>query len=141
MTILPAETVARHEIRIEREDDVMVVRRKVKSLAQERKFDTFASAAITTATSELTRNAWLHGGGGMAIIEEITKGTRFGIRITFRDRGPGIEDVERVLKGGYSTARSLGLGVSGSRRLVDEFEIESEVGKGTTVRIAKWKRL
>ena len=137
---MTAATLSRHEIRIDREDDVLVVRRKVKTIAQERKFDTFASAAITTATSELTRNAWVHGGGGVAIVEEITEGTRVGIRITFQDNGPGIEDMERALRGGYSTARSMGLGLSGSRRLVDEFEIESEAGKGTTVRIAKWKR-
>lgn len=136
-----SEIVTRHELKIEREDDVLVVRRKVKSLAQERRYDTFASAALTTATSELTRNVWVHGGGGVAVIEEVTEPSRFGIRITFQDQGPGIEDVERVLKGGYSTARSMGLGLSGSRRLVDDFAIESVIGKGTTIRIAKWKRL
>lgn len=141
MSIVASEVLARHEFNIEREDDVLVVRRKVKTLAQERKFDTFASAALTTATSELTRNVWVHGGGGIAIIEEVTDGARFGIRVVFRDEGPGIEDVERVLKGGYSTARSMGLGLSGSRRLVDDFVIESVRGKGTIITIAKWKRV
>lgn len=118
---------------------MIVVRRTVKALAQERKFDTFASAAITTATSELTRNVWTHAGSGVAVIEELKDGHRVGIRIEFRDQGPGIPDVARVLRGGYSTARSMGLGLSGSRRLVDEFSIESIVGSGTTIVITKWK--
>jgi serine/threonine-protein kinase RsbT len=132
-------SVSREELRIRSEDDVVTVRRKVKSIAMERRFDTFATAAITTATSELTRNVLMHGGGGVAIVEEVSDGTRVGIRVRFHDEGPGIEDVERVLKGGYSTARSMGLGLSGSKRLVDEFAIESAPGKGTTVTIVKWK--
>jgi serine/threonine-protein kinase RsbT len=131
--------VAHQELKIEGEGDVIVVRRAVKALAHERKFDSFACAAITTATSELTRNAWVHGGGGVALIEEIMDGERLGIRVQFRDTGPGIRDVERVLKGGYSTTRTMGLGLSGSRRLVDLFSIESNVGVGTVVTIVKWK--
>ena len=136
---MPVLVAFREEMLIQREDDVVLVRRRVKALAQERRFDTFATAALTTATSELTRNVWMHGGGGAAIIEEVTRQGRTGIRIEFRDRGPGIPDIERVLRGGYSTARSMGLGLSGSRRLVDEFSIESIVGQGTTIVIAKWK--
>jgi serine/threonine-protein kinase RsbT len=105
-----------------------------------RKFDTFATAAITTATSELARNVVAHAGGGSARIEEVSDGVRVGIRIVFEDAGPGIADVPRVLQGGFSTARSMGLGVSGSKRLVDDFALESTLGKGTTVTIAKWKR-
>ena len=136
---MPTDVLTREELGIASEGDVIVVRRRVKGLAQERKFDTFATAAITTATSELTRNVWMHGKGGTAIIEEVTDGVRIGLRIQFRDQGPGIADVERVLRGGYSTARSMGLGLSGSRRLVDEFMLESQVGKGTIVTIMKWK--
>lgn len=136
---MTVDVLSSHVMRIASEDDVVAVRRKVKAIAQERRLDTFATAALSTATSELTRNAWTHGGGGEAIIEEITDGSRFGIRIQFRDEGPGIADVERVLKGGYSTARSMGLGLSGSRRLVDDFAIESTLGKGTKVTIVKWK--
>jgi len=135
-----AEVLSRHELPIESEDDVALVRRKVKLLAQARGFDVFASAAVTTATSELTRNVWVHAGRGSATIEEITDGGRTGLRIALADRGPGIPDVARVLAGGYSTARSLGLGLSGSRRLVDELEIETEVGTGTTIRMVKWTR-
>jgi serine/threonine-protein kinase RsbT len=82
----------------------------------------------------------VHGGGGDAIIEQIRGDDgRIGMRVAFRDHGPGIADVERVLRGGYSTARSMGLGLSGSRRLVDELVIESQVGHGTTVTFVKWK--
>jgi serine/threonine-protein kinase RsbT len=129
-----------HELLIESEDDVALVRRKVKQIAAERDFDAFASAAITTATSELTRNVLVHAGGGRAVIEEVTDGARLGIRIHFHDQGPGIADVERVFRGGYSTARSLGLGVSGSRRLVDDFDLRSAPGEGTDVTVVKWTR-
>jgi serine/threonine-protein kinase RsbT len=128
------------KLKIEAEDDVVVVRRTVRALALERGFDSFSSAAVTTATSELTRNVWVHARGGSAVIEEVSEGERLGLRVRFEDRGPGIPDIERVLAGGYSTAKSLGLGLSGSRRLVDEFSIESTVGKGTVVTFVKWKR-
>jgi serine/threonine-protein kinase RsbT len=134
------DVIAQHALRIDTEDDTIVVRRRVRDLAEARKFDTFATAAITTATSELARNVLVHAGKGIALVEEIMNGERVGIRITFEDQGPGIPDIQRVLVGGYSTARSMGLGLSGSRRLVDEFTIESTPGKGTKVSIVKWKR-
>jgi serine/threonine-protein kinase RsbT len=134
------EVLRRHEMPIGSEDDVVLVRRKVKQLAQARGFDAFASAAITTATSEITRNVWVHAGRGRAVIEEISDGSRVGLRIEFIDEGPGIADVPRVLAGGYSTARSMGLGLSGSKRLVDEFSIDTAQGRGTTVRMVKWTR-
>jgi len=123
------------------EDDVILVRRAVRDLAQGHGFDVFASAALTTAASELTRNVWVHAGKGVAIVEEVASGERRGVRITFRDEGPGIADIARVMAGGYSTARSMGLGLSGSRRLVDEFDLQSTVGQGTKVEIVKWKAL
>jgi len=140
MLTADAEVLTRHELPIKTEDDVVVVRRKVKQLAQQRGFDAFATAGVTTAASELTRNVWMHAHGGTALIEEISSEGRIGLRIEFRDEGPGIADVSRVLAGGYSTARSLGLGLSGSRRLVDGLEIETVVGRGTTVRMVKWTR-
>jgi serine/threonine-protein kinase RsbT len=112
----------------------------VREIAEQRKFDNFAIAAITTATSELARNVLVHGGGGEGVVEEVTLGPRAGIRIAFIDQGPGIPDIDRVLVGGYSTARSMGLGLSGSKRLVDEFDLESKVGQGTRVTVTKWKR-
>jgi serine/threonine-protein kinase RsbT len=130
--------LSREEIAIEREEDVVAVRRRVRAVAQERGFDTFAAAALTTATSELTRNVWVHARRGAATIEQLSDGSRFGVRIVFRDQGPGIPDVPRVFAGGFSTARSMGLGLSGSKRLVDEFTLETEVGRGTVVTVTKW---
>jgi serine/threonine-protein kinase RsbT len=126
-------------MRIESEDDVILVRRAVRALAEAHGFDVFASAALTTATSELTRNVWVHARRGVAVVEEVANGERVGVRVTFSDEGPGIADIPRVMAGGYSTARSMGLGLSGSRRLVDEFKLTSVVGRGTTVEILKWK--
>ena len=133
-------TLGTHTLPIHCEADVVTVRRKVKDLAELHGLDVFATAAITTATSELTRNVWMHAGGGEAEIEELERDGRRGLRIRFLDNGPGIRDVERALSGGYSTRRSLGLGLSGSRRLVDEFDLNTRPGQGTTVMIAKWAR-
>ena len=123
------------------EDDVVLVRRQVREIAQARRFGTFAAAALTTATSELTRNIVTHAGSGVATIEEIEDGDRVGLRVRFVDRGPGIRDLEAALRGGNSTANSLGLGLSGSRRLVDAFAIETTLGAGTSVEIIKWAPL
>jgi serine/threonine-protein kinase RsbT len=134
-----SETVEeRHEMRIESEDDITLVRRRVRDLATACRFDIFLGAAVTTAASELARNVWVHAGRGVAIIERLTDDVRRGVRVEFRDEGPGIADVDRVLAGGYSTANSMGLGLSGSRRLVDEFSIESTPGRGTRVTFVKW---
>jgi serine/threonine-protein kinase RsbT len=122
------------------EDDVVVVRRAARKLALERGFDAFAAAAVTTAASELARNALVHGGGGRAVLEDLDDGGRAGLRMEFRDEGPGIPELDRALAGGFSTMRSLGLGLSGSRRLVDEFTIETQPGRGTLVRMIKWGR-
>lgn len=134
------DVVRTQTMKVLSEEDVLVVRKRVREIAEQRKFDTFAIAAITTATSELARNILVHGKGGRVVIEEISDGVRTGIRLTFIDEGPGISDIDRVLAGGYSTARSMGLGLSGSKRLVDEFSLDSKVGQGTRVMVAKWKR-
>jgi serine/threonine-protein kinase RsbT len=134
----PALSSERHKI--DCEDDIVVVRRRVRALAQERGFDAFAVAAITTAASELARNVWTHARKGQAEIEVLLDGARAGLRLRFSDEGPGIVALERALAGGYSTARSLGLGLSGSRRLVDEFDVQTAPGKGTTVTVVKWAR-
>lgn len=135
-----AEVLERHELPVVTEDDVVIVRRKVKELADARQFNPFAAAAITTTASELSRNMWVHAGGGVATVEEISSDGRIGLRLQFRDQGPGIANVESALKGGVSTSKSLGLGLSGSRRLVDEFQLESTVGRGTVVTVVKWKK-
>jgi serine/threonine-protein kinase RsbT len=135
-----SQAVSHTEQAIGSEDDVVIFRRKVRSLAQEGGFDPFATAAITTAASELARNVLVHATGGTAVVEQVADGRRHGLRLELRDRGPGIADLDRALAGGFSTARSLGLGLSGSKRLVDEFHIESAVGVGTLVRVVKWAR-
>lgn len=140
---MPPEVIRRQEFPIRIEDDVFVVRRAVRALAEASGFDKFAVAALTTAASELARNTFCHGRGGVAVIEEVRDNGRQGLSVEFKDEGPGIADLPRVLAGGFSTVRSLGLGVSGSRRLVDDFSITSEVGEvghGTCVVIRKWKR-
>jgi serine/threonine-protein kinase RsbT len=128
----------RFEMAIVAEEDIILVRRRVRDLAQTCRFNVFASSAITTAASELARNVWVHAGRGAAVIEKITDDLRLGIRLEFTDDGPGIADLERALAGGYSTAKSMGLGLSGSRRLVDEFAIDSQPGCGTKVTLLKW---
>lgn len=129
-----------HVWKIDSEDDVVLVRRHARELAERLGFDVFAVAALTTAVSELARNVLVHAGRGTAVIEEVRSGSRVGIRAVFRDEGPGIPDVEKALAGGHSSARSLGLGLSGSRRLVDELTIDSVVGRGTVVTIVKWRK-
>lgn len=128
------------ELPVATESDVVTIRKRVRELGQRNGLDSFATVAITTAVSELARNVLVHAKQGQATIEELDNNSRRGLRIAFRDRGPGIPDIDRVLAGGYSTAKSLGLGVSGSRRLVDEFHIESQVGQGTVVTVTKWAR-
>jgi serine/threonine-protein kinase RsbT len=137
----PDPSVLSHqELPIVCEDDVILVRRAVRILAQAKGWNAFATAAVTTAASELARNVWTHARRGVATIEYVERNGRSGLRMEFRDQGPGIEDIDRVLVGGYSTANSLGLGLAGSRRLVDEFEIDSGPGRGTIVKATKWVR-
>ena len=137
---MTVRVLSQQELRIDNEDDVVSVRRAVRALAESRGFDSFATAALTTAVTELSRNVWVHARRGKALIEEVTDGVRNGLRVEFQDEGPGIPDIDWAMAGGHSTASSLGLGLSGTRRLVDEFHIKSEVGHGTLVRITKWKR-
>jgi serine/threonine-protein kinase RsbT len=132
--------LSREELRVATEADVVTVRRRAQAIAHERGLGTFAVAAVTTAASELARNVITHGGGGACTLEALERDGKHGVRMVFRDQGPGIADLPRVLAGGFSTARSLGLGLSGSRRLVDDFAIDSAPGKGTVVTVIKWSR-
>ena len=128
------------EFRIDKEADIVAVRQRVRELAKEHEFDQFAVAALTTAASELSRNIWVHAQKGSARITVLRQGKRVGFELEFEDHGPGIADLDRALAGGYSTAHSLGLGLSGTKRLVDEFSIETEPGRGTRIVIRKWKK-
>jgi serine/threonine-protein kinase RsbT len=94
---------------------------------------------LVTAASELARNTLSYGGGGTALLETMTNGSRVGLRVTFQDSGPGIADISLAMKDGYTTGGGLGLGLSGAKRLSNEFEITSRVGEGTKVSIGRWK--
>jgi len=128
------------DIRIDKEADIVAVRQKVRELAKEYRFDQFDVAALTTAASELSRNVWVHAKAGAARIAILRNGRKMGLEMEFVDHGPGIPDLDRALAGGFSTSKSLGLGLSGTKRLVDEFHIETEQGRGTKVVIRKWKK-
>ena len=121
------------------DEDVVRVRQAVRDKAARLGFSLIDQTKVVTAASELARNTILHGGGGTAKIENVSNGVRVGIRLSFEDNGPGIADIELALKDGYTTKNGLGLGLSGSRRLMSEFEIESKPGQGTKVRVTRWK--
>ena len=120
-------------------DDVVKVRQTARMWAAELKFSLVDQTKFVTATSELARNTLEHGGGGWMTAEMIESGPRKGIKLIFTDSGPGIANVELALKDGYSTGGGMGLGLSGSKRLVNEFYINSELGRGTVVTIIRWK--
>lgn len=119
--------------------DIVAVRQKVRELSIQLKFTLVDQTKLVTAASELARNALEHGRGGSCRLEIIKNGLRQGLRLAFEDRGPGIADIELAMKDGYTTGNGLGLGLSGSKRLVNEFEIHSSPGQGTTVVITRWK--
>jgi serine/threonine-protein kinase RsbT len=119
--------------------DVVIVRQKVRDWSRELGFSLVDQTKIVTAASELARNTLDYGGGGHVELESLYDGFRRGLRLSFRDEGPGIPDVELALKDGYTTGGGLGLGLSGARRLMNEFTIESRLGEGTTVTVTRWK--
>jgi serine/threonine-protein kinase RsbT len=121
------------------ETDVVMVRQVVRKWAAELGFSLVDQTKIVTAASELARNTLTHGGGGTALLEALAEGARKGLRLTFEDQGPGIPDVDLALRDGYTTGTGLGLGLSGSKRLMSQFEITSRVGEGTRVVVTKWK--
>lgn len=120
-------------------EDVVAIRQAVRHRAIELGFNLVDQTKIVTAASELARNTLQYGGGGEVLIEGLEDGLRRGLRLVFEDRGPGIGDVELAMKDGYSTGTGLGLGLSGARRLSNEFSIDSRVGEGTRVMIVRWR--
>ena len=122
-----------------REVDVIPFRNRLKEYAIKIGMSLVNQTKIITAASELARNMLKYANGGRATIEVVSRGRENGIRLTFLDEGPGIADVKLAMKDGYSTGKSMGLGLPGTKRLVSEFSIASEVGKGTTVTVIKWK--
>lgn len=119
--------------------DVVVARQKVRQWATELRFTLVDQTKLVTAASELARNTLDHGKGGSMTIEQTALGGRVGIRLIFEDQGPGIPDIESALKDGFTTGGGMGLGLGGSKRLVNEFTIDSAPGKGTRIAVVRWK--
>jgi len=124
---------------IQKEQDVVPFRNRVKEYATKIGMSLVNQTKLITAASELVRNMLKYAGGGSTLIEVVSKGRENGIRLTFVDNGPGIKDIPLAMKDGFSTGKSLGLGLPGTKRLVSEFDLKSTPGKGTTVIIIKWK--
>jgi serine/threonine-protein kinase RsbT len=124
---------------IHSEADIVSARQLVRRWAQEAGLSLVDITKLVTAASELARNTHEHGGGGQMRIELENQGARHGVRLSFEDQGPGIADVELALRDGYTTGKGMGIGLGGSRRLVNEFAIESQPGRGTRVMIARWR--
>ncbi|WP_083836728.1 anti-sigma regulatory factor [Granulicella mallensis] len=119
--------------------DVVFVRQRVRVWATEMKLSLVDQTKLVTAASELGRNTLEHGGGGELEISEVVNGLRKGIKLTFSDKGPGIPDIKLALTDGYTSRQGMGLGLGGSKRLMNEFEIQSAPGEGTTVTVIRWK--
>jgi serine/threonine-protein kinase RsbT len=134
MSLLKTETAP-----IRSDTDVVLVRQQVRAWAIELGFGLVDQTKIVTAASELARNVLIYGAGGTVRLEALNDGTRKGLRLTFEDQGPGISDLELAMKDGYSTGTGLGLGLSGAKRLSNEFELRSVPGVGTRVMITRWK--
>jgi len=127
------------QLLLERDEHIVIVRQTVRQRAVELGFSLVDQTKIVTAASELARNTIQHGGGGEARIEVVNDGARRGLRLTFDDHGPGIPDIALAMRDGYTTAGGLGLGLSGAKRLSNEFSIVSAVGQGTSITITRWK--
>lgn len=134
MTVVKSE-----QLPLQSSTDVVAARQRVRQIATELRFSLVDQTKLVTAASELARNALDHGGGGQMSIEVVNGLARTGLKLVFEDRGPGIPDIQAALKDGFTTGSGMGLGLGGSKRLVNEFAIESEVGKGTKVTVVRWK--
>ena len=118
--------------------DILLVRQVVRECATELGFSVLDRTKLLTAASELGRNMLIHGGGGTMRLETFVENDRRGLRLTFEDKGPGIADLEQAMTDGFTTKGGMGLGLGGSKRLVDEFEVVSRVGEGTRVTATRW---
>jgi serine/threonine-protein kinase RsbT len=132
-------TLTKDSMSVRNEQDVVPCRNRIKEHAVKIGMGLVNQTKLITAASELIRNMLRYGNGGQVLIEVVSKGRENGIRVTFQDKGPGIADLSLAMKDGYSTGKSLGLGLPGAKRLVSEFDIKSAPGQGTTVIIIKWK--
>jgi serine/threonine-protein kinase RsbT len=131
---------ATHErLPIATSSDVVRVRNAVRLAAEALGFRHLDVTKLVTAASEIARNTLIYGGGGTADVERLTVDSRSGVRIIFEDQGPGISDVPLAMQKGYTSGGGMGLGLGGSAKLVDEFQVDSEVARGTRVTMTKWR--
>lgn len=134
MRVLKSESLS-----VRLEEDVVKVRQATRNIAVEVGLSLVDQTKIITAASEIARNTIVYGGGGTAALEVVEAGGRKGVRLSFEDSGPGINDIKLALTDGYTTGKGLGLGLSGARRLCSEFALESRPGEGTSVMLLRWK--
>jgi serine/threonine-protein kinase RsbT len=134
MTVLKSE-----QLPLKTSSDVVVARQRVRQWATELHFSLVDQTKLVTAASELARNALDHGKGGQMTVELVNGIGKTGLKLTFEDNGPGIPDLAAALKDGFTTGSGMGLGLGGSKRLVNEFDVQTEVGKGTKVTVIRWR--
>ncbi|HXI77526.1 MAG TPA: ATP-binding protein [Steroidobacteraceae bacterium] len=133
------QTLSSGEMSVVNEHDIVLSRQAVRRMSQQQGFSLVDQTKMVTAASELARNTVIYGGGGIVKWAMLSDGIKRGLRLTFEDKGPGIANLELAMTDGWSSGKGLGLGLTGTRRLVNEFEIESIVGVGTRVVITRWK--
>ena len=126
-------------LQLRNEQDIVAARQAVRLVTQELKFGLVDQTKMVTAASELARNALVHGGGGAMTSEVLEDGLKKGLRLTFSDEGPGIPDVKLAMTDGWTSGTGMGLGLSGAKRLVNDFELDTQPGRGTRVTITRWK--
>jgi len=131
-------SLSKDSVQVVKEQDAVFLKNRVKEIAVKIKMGLVNQTRLITAASELVRNMLRYANGGLCVIEVVSSGRINGVRLTFIDKGPGIPDIGQAMRDGFSTGRSLGLGLPGTKRLVNEFDIKSKVGEGTTVTILKW---
>ena len=134
MTVLKRE-----EVPLKTSGDVVAARQRVRQWATDLHFSLVDQTKLVTAASELARNALDHGQGGKMTMEIVNGLAKTGLKLVFEDNGPGIPDIQAAMKDGFTTGSGMGLGLGGSKRLVNEFQIESEVGRGTKITVLRWK--
>jgi serine/threonine-protein kinase RsbT len=129
----------KEKLAIQQERDLVYCRNRVKEVAVKMGMGIVNQTKLITATSEIARNMLIYGHGGTMLLEVVTRGKLEGIQLVFEDKGPGIADIQKAMQDGFTTGQSLGMGLPGARRLVNEFSIQSTPGQGTTVKLLKWK--
>lgn len=136
----PAAVTKEARFELKSDLDVVVARREVRDWAAQLGLTMLDLTKVVTAASELARNAVVHGGGGVMCLQVVRQSDRNGLRVTFKDNGPGIAEIDRAMEDGFSTGSGMGIGLPGAKRLVNEFDLSSTPSEGTCVTIVRWKR-